>query len=77
MIPVTVECYAGYKGEERPVRFTLGDHVHIVRELQNQWHEPDATYFRVHTECGRTYVLRHDHGQDTWSVAAYRSVPRG
>jgi hypothetical protein len=31
-------------------------------------------YFRVRTEDGDYFVLRHDEAQDVWRLDAYRSV---
>ena len=71
MIPVKVECYAGYKGDERPVRFTLGSRVIEVETVTDQWYSPDITYFRVHANDGKTYILKHNEGQDQWSLEVY------
>jgi hypothetical protein len=32
-----VECYAGRKADERPVRFQLGERDNIVDEIVEQW----------------------------------------
>lgn len=71
MIPVKVECYAGYKGDQRPVRFTLGERTCEVDSIDDQWYSPDATYFRVKASDGKVYVLRHNEGQDQWTLEAY------
>jgi hypothetical protein len=75
MIPVKVECYSGFKGDQRPVRFTIGERSHDVESIDDQWYSPDAAYFRVRTADGAIYVLRHDEGQDQWTLAAYRTDP--
>jgi len=69
-----VECYSGYKAEERPVRFQLDGHDHIVEEVLDQWHSPDATYFRVRSDDGNTYVLRHSLSpqEDAWTLESFR-----
>ena len=69
-----VECYSGYKAEERPVRFQLDGHDHIVEEVLDQWHSPDATYFRVRSNDGNTYVLRHilSPQEDDWTLESFR-----
>jgi hypothetical protein len=71
---VRVECYAGYKAEERPVRFQLDNHDLIVEEVLDQWHSPDATYFKVRAADGNIYVLRHiaSPQQDTWTMESFR-----
>lgn len=70
---VRVECYAGYKGEERPVRIAFEEHVLEVAEVEDRWYAPGATYFRVQVAGGDRYVLRHDDAQDSWTLSAFRA----
>ncbi len=58
--PPTVQCYAGYKGDQRPQRFLLGEHWLEVEEVLKEWREPAAAFFRVRASDGRIYVLRRD-----------------
>lgn len=70
---VRVECYAGYKADERPLRFYLGEHVYQVEEVLDQWYGPDHTYFRVRAQDGNIYILRRGHReQDEWTLEAFR-----
>ena len=69
---VHVECYAGYKGEERPVRLQIGGQWLEVVEIEDRWYSPGLTYFRVLVTGGDGYVLRRDDAQDVWSLAGYR-----
>ncbi len=71
---VRVECYAGYKADERPLRFTIGEHRYEISQVLDQWHGTDATYFRVQADDGNLYVLRHsDTGQeDRWTLESFR-----
>ncbi len=70
---VHVECYAGYRGDERPVRLHLGEHTMEVLAVEDRWYSPGATYFRVLVTDGDRYVLRHLEAQDIWSLVGYRS----
>ena len=72
MIRVNVECYSGYKSDQRPVRFTLGDQTHEVEAVQDQWYSPSAIYFRVKASDGNIYILRHEEPQDQWTLEAFR-----
>jgi hypothetical protein len=76
MSEIRVDCYAGYRADERPSRFTIRDREYDVQELDGQWHSPDATYFRVLAHDGNYYVLRHDEGQDYWTLDGFRAVHR-
>ena len=70
---VRVECYAGYKGDERPVRVHFGDRALQIVAIEDRWYSPGATFFRVVVEGGDRYVLHREDGQDLWSVSAFRA----
>jgi hypothetical protein len=70
---IRVECHAGFKADERPERFSILDRLFEVREVDDQWHSPDATYFRVVADDGNFYVLRHDETLDTWTLDGFRA----
>src|SRR5207249_3360110 len=70
-IAVQVECYAGYKADERPVRFHLGDRTLDVQSVEDQWYSPSEVYFRVIASDGNTYILGHDEGQDRWTLQVF------
>jgi hypothetical protein len=74
---VSVECYSGYKADERPLRLNLRDGAREVVAIEDRWHSPGATYFRVVVDGGDRYLLRHEEGQDVWSIAAYRAGGSG
>ena len=67
-----VECYAGYKGDQYPKRFTLGEQVLDVTKIEDQWYSPSSQYFRVVASDGNIYVLRHDQEKDVWTLDAFR-----
>ncbi len=69
---VRVESYAGYKADERPLRFQLGERWLEVEEIMDRWYDPGAIYFRVRTDDGALYVLRHAETSDVWTLEAYR-----
>jgi hypothetical protein len=70
---VRVECYAGFKGDERPVRLQIGEQMVEIAEVEDRWYSPGATYFRVLLANGERYVLRHEDAQDVWTLEAFRS----
>ena len=71
---VRVECYAGYKADQRPVCFELRGHSFEVREVDDQWYSPGATYFRVLADDGNFYVLRHQEAEDVWTLDGFRAA---
>lgn len=64
---VEVDCYSGYRGDERPVRFRAGGAVFEVEEILDQWRTPDAGCFKVRTARG-DYILLHHTISDTWTL---------
>jgi hypothetical protein len=72
MSDIKVECYAGYRPDERPLRFTLGENRLEVMEVEDQWYSPSSRHFRVLASDGNVYILRHDEEQDRWSLDAFR-----
>ncbi len=70
---VEVECYAGYRANERPVRLTLGGQMLEIVEVEARWYSPGETYFRVRVEGGDRYVLRYVEAQDDWSLEGCRT----
>lgn len=69
---IRVECYAGHKADERPLRFFAGGKTYAVASLSDKWYSPEATYFRVTADDGNIYVLRHDQRNDQWTLEAFR-----
>ena len=57
---VKVECYSVRKGDERPVRFQLGDRSHFVEDVVDQWYGTGGAYFKVRADEANVYLLRHD-----------------
>jgi len=71
-----VECYAGYRGDERPVRLRLDEMTLEVVEVEDQWYSPGETYFRVRVADGDRYVLRQVEAQNAWYIVGFRSRAR-
>ena len=77
MSGIKVECYAGYRADQRPLRFILGGRVYDVRDIEDRWYSPDATYFRVRADDGNLYILRHDEVEDLWTLDGFRAGVHG
>jgi len=72
MSDIKVECYAGHTADQRPLRFTIGEQILEVREVEDQWYSPASKHFKVRASDGSIYVLRHDEEQDRWTLDAFR-----
>ena len=70
---VRVECYAGYRGEETPRRFHLGERTVEVAEVIDRWLAPDHRYFKVRGDDGARYILRHDPDSGDWELTLYEA----
>ena len=68
---VRVECYAGYRGEESPRRFYMGERVVEVDEVLDAWLAPDHRYFKLRVKDGGVYILRHDVIGQRWEVTLF------
>jgi hypothetical protein len=68
---IAVETYSGYKADERPVAFTLGDKKYRVVDLVDRWYDPSGDYFKVKAVDGGVYILRHDREGDFWELRGF------
>lgn len=73
--PVKVECYSGYKADEKPVVFFFRGYCHEIVEIIDRWYEggidpsrPQIDYFKVKTAKGEIFLLRYSHLFNSWSV---------
>ncbi|MCD6585930.1 MAG: hypothetical protein J7K96_09245 [Desulfobacteraceae bacterium] len=73
--PVLVECYSGYKTNERPVAFMFKGCRREVSETLGRWYEggiasdtPVIDYFKVRTSEGTVFILRYDIQSDEWGI---------
>jgi len=68
---IRVECYAGYRGEQEPRAFRLGERRLEVGEIVDRWLEPDRRWFKCRASDGNAYILRHDETTGEWDLAAF------
>jgi len=73
-LSLKVECYAGYKAEERPLRFRSQSpdaRSFEVKEVLDQWYGPEYQCFKVRADDGNRYVLRHSAKDDAWTLDSF------
>ena len=68
---IRVECYAGYRAEETPVRFYCGERKVEVAEVLDHWLAPDHRYFKVKGDDAATYIIRYDVLSDRWELTIF------
>ena len=73
---IRVECHAGYRGEEEPRAFTLGERRFEVKEILDRWLSPGHRYFKVKADDGRALILRHDVASGEWELAGLVGTER-
>jgi hypothetical protein len=69
-IAIRVECYAGYRSEQEPLAFWLGERRLAVRAVVDRWFAPMQRWFKVDADDGNMYVLRHDEESGELGIAA-------
>ena len=70
-----VECYAGYKADERPLRFTPAAppaQTYHVKEILDRWYGVGYQCFKVRADDGYIYILRHIVTEDRWTLDSFR-----
>jgi hypothetical protein len=68
-----VECHAGYRADEEPRRFFIGDREVTVDAILDRWLDPEHRYFKVRGSDGGIYILRQDLNDDRWELTMYDS----
>ena len=72
---IQVECYSGYKANERPLAFFYQGKRWDIAEIIDRWYEgglnpsqPALNYFKVRTTDGKNFLLRYNSLFDAWAV---------
>ena len=74
---IEVDCYSGYKVDERPVHFRLDGHEYLVEELLDQWYGHNDVFFKVRASDGNLYILSHESSSPAgrWRLVSFRKSP--
>ena len=70
-----VECYSGFKADERPVRFRLDERQYLVEEIVEQWYGTQDD--KVRADDGNLYILRRETStpEGAWHLVSARQMP--
>ncbi|MFO7646153.1 MAG: hypothetical protein R6W95_17355 [Desulfosarcina sp.] len=71
---LAVSCYAGYRGEETPRSFRIGEREITVAEVLDCWLAPDHRYFKIRGDDKGIYILRHNPQADEWELIFFTGV---
>ena len=75
-VMIKVECYSGYRSEETPLRFYLGERCIKVSEVLDRWLDPSHRYFKLRGDDNGIYILRHSTEEDIWEMILFDSDTR-
>ena len=72
-----VECYSGFKADERRVRFRLDERQYLIEEIVDQWYGTQGVFHRVRADDGSLYILRRETSipERAWHLVSSRQVP--
>jgi len=73
---IRVECHAGYRGEQTPLRFFIGERKIEVVEVLDRWLAPDHRYFKVNGNDGGLYIIRFDTPSGEWEMTMFSAGQR-
>lgn len=73
---VHVQCYAGRKSDEKPLRFALNHREYIVQDIIDQWYGPEHQFFKLRADDGNLYILRHQTSvpDGEWELVSFRQT---
>ena len=71
-----VDCYAGYKAHERPLRIWLRHGCLEVETVEDRWYSPGVTFFRVVVTGGDRYLLKYYEARECWELSGFRATSR-
>lgn len=71
---VRVQCYSGYKAEERPVCFSIQGHEYRIQEWLDHWYGPEDAWYKVRADDGNLYILRRKTSvpDGGWELVSFR-----
>jgi hypothetical protein len=72
---VCVACYEGYRAEETPRAFLLGERRFEVVRVLDRWRGENHEYVKLDGSDGARYILRYDHSRDEWEIQMMESPP--
>jgi hypothetical protein len=69
-----VECHGGHRGDEEPAIFYLERRAVTILEVLDRWPSPGHRYYKVRTDDGGTYILRHDELSGQWELTLFHAM---
>lgn len=73
-IAVKVSAFTSAGIDKSPLSFSIGDRSFDVVEVCDRWYGERYDYFELMADDGYEYILRHDRGEDKWSLVMMEKV---
>ena len=70
---IEVDSMSGVADAQEPRSFLLGSRRIGVLEIVDRWLSPVHAYFKVRTDDGALYILRHDVPTRQWEMTLFRA----
>jgi hypothetical protein len=75
IIPIVVRTHTGYKADEYPVSFTMGNEEIEIAGITDRWYQGDMNpefavtdYYKIRTKTGDEYIIKYEPGVDRWFI---------
>lgn len=72
---IEVECYSGYRAEERPRLLLIDGRSVEAADIVDRWRTPEHRYFKVLGNDGRLYLIRHPVAGNGWELISINGRP--
>lgn len=73
-LKIEVETVPGVANVPEPRSFLLGSRHVGVAQVVDRWLSPAHAYFRIRTDDGALYILRHDVPTKQWEMTLFRAA---
>ncbi|MBW1729919.1 MAG: hypothetical protein JRH08_11225 [Deltaproteobacteria bacterium] len=65
---IEVAAYSGYKANERPLYFIVGNKKKVVKNLIDRWYGLEHDYFKVLADDSKVYLIKWHRSLDVWHL---------
>lgn len=76
IMPIRVECYAGYRGAETPRVIWFKSRKIEIKQVLDRWLDPNYRYFKLLGDDGGVYIIRHDMNTWAWGLTFYQEAQK-
>ena len=68
---IQVDCYSGFRGEERPKRFWIRSKKIEIKQIIDQWVSPDHRHFKILGNDSSLYTIEFEPASATWELSFF------